>query len=147
MDNVALPLLDINVLRELTQAIDPTGEKRLLQRVLHTFEASSSKLLLQAEAALLVNDWDVIGRVAHTLKSSSASIGALRLASFCAELEANIVCTERLRLGSARSRETQPESLYPTLGSDVELNKILRRLEALLQATRVTIEPLLKEPS
>jgi HPt (histidine-containing phosphotransfer) domain-containing protein len=144
MNNVALPLLDADVLREMTQAIDPTGEKRLLQRVLETFNASSSKLLLQAQAALLTDDWAVIGRVAHTLKSSSASIGALRLANFCAELEANVARSEPWGLKSALSEETPPESLYPTLGSDVEPEQVLYMLEALLQATRVTIEPLLK---
>jgi HPt (histidine-containing phosphotransfer) domain-containing protein len=147
MNNVDLPLLDVNVLYELTQAIDPTGEKRLLQRVLHTFDASSAKLLLQAQEALLVNDWAVIGRVAHTLKSSCASIGAMRLASFCAELEANIARGGRLGLRSAVGGETLPESLYPTFALDVEPDQVLHRLNTLLQATQVAIEPLLKSSS
>jgi HPt (histidine-containing phosphotransfer) domain-containing protein len=88
MSNDALPLLDLEVFNHLVCTLDPGGEKRLGQRVLCAFQESSGKLWLQAQEALAQGDWEVMHRVAHTLKSSSATIGAVRLAQHCSELEA-----------------------------------------------------------
>jgi HPt (histidine-containing phosphotransfer) domain-containing protein len=70
-------------LREL----DPTGAAGLLPRVLSAFETSVARLLPELAQARANGDLQAIGRVAHTLKSSSASIGALRLSALCAECE------------------------------------------------------------
>ena len=44
----------------------------------------------QLDAAHRAGDRNAIRLVAHTLKSSSASIGALRLSQLCAQIEAAI---------------------------------------------------------
>ena len=46
---VPLPGLDAEALGRLT-ALDPTGENRLLERVLNAFQASAARLVPQLEA-------------------------------------------------------------------------------------------------
>ena len=82
-------VLDPGALARLSE-LDPRGENRLLERVLQAFQTSAARLRPQADAARLSGDRDVIKRVAHTLKSSAASIGSLRLAGLCAEIESGI---------------------------------------------------------
>lgn len=81
LDPVALARL-----REL----DPTGENKLVERVLKAFQTSAARLMPQLQAAREANDRTTVRLVAHTLKSSSASIGALTLSQLCGELEATI---------------------------------------------------------
>lgn len=70
-------------LREL----DPHGLNRLLDRVVRAFQSSLDRLLPQLLEAHAKGDPAGVRHVAHTLKSSSASIGALKLSALCAELE------------------------------------------------------------
>ena len=79
--------LDAESLARLT-LLDPSGENRLLERVLKAYQASAARLLPQLAAAQLSGDRNAIRLVAHTLKSSSASIGALALSQRCAQIEA-----------------------------------------------------------
>ena len=72
------------------RSLDPTGKARLLERVLAAFEASLARLGPQLDAARRSGDADAVKQVAHTLKSSSASIGAIKLSRLCAEMEAMI---------------------------------------------------------
>jgi histidine phosphotransfer protein HptB len=80
--------LDPTALARLRE-LDPDGRHGVLARVLEAFETSLSRMLaqLQAEAGEAGNP-GVVSSVAHTLKSSSASVGALSLASACADVEA-----------------------------------------------------------
>ena len=79
-------VIDIDALRRLAE-LDPTGANRLLQRVFQAFESSALRMLPQAQAALASGDLAGVRHVAHTLKSSSASIGAIKLSRLCAEIE------------------------------------------------------------
>ena len=79
-------LLDADALDRLRE-LDPTGKSRLLERVLRAFESSASRLAQQFREARSGGDMQGIRHVVHTLKSSSASIGALALARLCAEIE------------------------------------------------------------
>ena len=54
------------------------------------FETSIGRMLPQLEEAVKLQDQASIVHVAHTLKSSSASIGALKLSQTCAEIETMI---------------------------------------------------------
>ena len=67
--------------------LDPQGTNRVVERVLCAFEASLQRLLPQAAQALRDGDHAAVRHVAHTLKSSSASVGALELSRRCAEIE------------------------------------------------------------
>lgn len=83
----ALDAAAIARLREL----DPNNQHGVVERVLTTYDASLRRLLAQADAGR--EQAATVAGVAHTLKSSSASVGALSLAAACAEIE------RRLRSG------------------------------------------------
>lgn len=80
-------VLDAAALERL-RALDPTGENQLMSRVLNAFNTSLTRLMPQLAQAQATQDCPAIRHVAHTLKSSSASIGALHLSKLCTELEA-----------------------------------------------------------
>ena len=83
----AAAALDASALTRLSE-LDPTGKSRLLERVLTVYQGSLNRLLPQLQMARRDRDAVAIERVAHTLKSSSATIGALHFAALCAETEA-----------------------------------------------------------
>jgi HPt (histidine-containing phosphotransfer) domain-containing protein len=78
--------LALSRLREL----DPDGRQGVLMRVLAAFETSLSRMLVQLQAERDSGHASVVASVAHTLKSSSASVGALELAQACSEVEAKL---------------------------------------------------------
>lgn len=88
-------------LREL----DPSGQGGLVARVLATYTQSLAKLLDQLAAARADADRSRLRHVAHTLKSSSASVGALTLSGLCADVE------RRLRDGETAGMEAQVDAL------------------------------------
>lgn len=78
--------LDAGSLQRLHE-LDPQGTNRVVERVLRAFEASLLRLLPQSVQALRDGDHEAVRHVAHTLKSSSASVGALELSRRCADIE------------------------------------------------------------
>jgi len=72
----------------------------LLTRVFQAFETSLNRLLPQLEQARNTTDAAGVRLVAHTLKSSSATIGAVQLSKVCAEVEA---MAQESRLDAAAS--------------------------------------------
>ena len=83
---VGARVLDAQALANLAQ-LDPTGASKLLSRVLTAYRGSLARLLPQLTAARLPLDLGTLKLVTHTLKSSSASIGALDLSSLCSAAE------------------------------------------------------------
>jgi HPt (histidine-containing phosphotransfer) domain-containing protein len=81
--------LDAEALGRLRE-LDPTGANRLLERVFQAFESSASRLMPQLREAHRAGDHAGVRHVVHTLKSSSASIGAIKLSQICAEIETMI---------------------------------------------------------
>ncbi len=79
-------VLNAEAIRRLRE-LDPTGESHLLTRVFQAFETSLNRLLPQLEQARNTADAAGVRLVAHTLKSSSATIGAVQLSRVCAEVE------------------------------------------------------------
>ena len=80
--------LDAGVLDSL-RALQPAGGASLVERVVAAYLEHTPSQLAEARAALLRGDTAVLRRAAHTLKSSSANVGALRLSALCRELEAD----------------------------------------------------------
>lgn len=83
------PVLDPAALERLAE-LDPTGKNRLIERVFQAFESSTLRLMPQLREAQHAGDHATVRHVAHTLKSSSASIGAIKLSRLCAEIETMI---------------------------------------------------------
>lgn len=82
----AAPAIDgatFDRLREL----DPDGRRGFVRQVLQTYERSLERQLAVLDLAASAGDVPRVGEVAHTLKSSSASVGALGLSSRCAVVE------------------------------------------------------------
>jgi len=79
-------VLDVQALDRLRE-LDPTGENRLMERVVSAFETSVARLMPQLDEALRSNELAGIRHVSHTLKSSSASMGAVKLSKMCSEIE------------------------------------------------------------
>lgn len=113
--------LDAEALARLRE-LDPKGENQLIERVLRAFEASAVRLLPQLEAARASGDRAGVRHVAHTLKSSSASIGALALSQHCAKVEGLI-------------RENSSEDLQ------VPLSALVAELDAVRAAIRSMVDP------
>lgn len=112
-------VLDAQALDRLRE-LDPKGENHLIERVLQAFETSVARLGPQLEASRLSGDRAGIRHVAHTLKSSSASIGALALSQHCAVVEAMI-------------RQESPDDLDgPLAALSAELDAVLQALRSLL---------------
>jgi HPt (histidine-containing phosphotransfer) domain-containing protein len=79
-------VLDRNALNRLHE-LDPSGVNRLLERVAKAFEASATRLIPKLREGARAGDLAAVQQVAHTLKSASASIGALKLSRLCADVE------------------------------------------------------------
>jgi PAS domain S-box-containing protein len=82
-------VLDPQALQRLRD-LDPTGQNQLMERVFKAFDTSVGRLLPQLDEAARVADLQGVRHVTHTLKSSSASIGALKLSRLCADTEAQV---------------------------------------------------------
>jgi len=84
--------LDAGALARLRE-LDPDGRHGVVMRVMKAFETSLTRMLGQLSTQLANagrSDPTVVASVAHTLKSSSASVGALSLARTCAEIEQGV---------------------------------------------------------
>jgi len=81
-------LLDPEAIRRLRE-LDPSGENKLLERVVTAFSTSLDRLLPDLARARSTSPPDLaaIRNVSHTLKSSSASLGATALSQRCADIE------------------------------------------------------------
>jgi HPt (histidine-containing phosphotransfer) domain-containing protein len=82
-DDVAV--LDPQVLAELRAA---TGDdEEFIRDLVATYVDEAPANLAALTAAVAGGDVDAVVRPAHTLKSSSASLGAMRLSAICREIE------------------------------------------------------------
>jgi HPt (histidine-containing phosphotransfer) domain-containing protein len=82
-------VLDAQALARLRE-LDPGGKAGLLDRVLATYTQTLGRMLGQFRTARGTADLQTLRHVSHALKSSSASVGALALASKCADVEARV---------------------------------------------------------
>lgn len=82
----AAPALDADALGRLHE-LDPDGSRGFVAQVLKTYETSMLRHLARLQEAMSAGDHKLAGEIAHTLKSSSASVGALGFSRHCLELE------------------------------------------------------------
>ncbi len=78
--------LDTAVLDELCDAVD--GDRSFVVDLVETFLADAARQLDELEVACSANNVAEAVRPAHTLKSSSATVGAVALATAAREAEA-----------------------------------------------------------
>lgn len=80
------PVIDPQAIERLRE-LDPTGQQGVLQRVLQAYETSLTRHLADIATVAGVADLDRLARSVHTLKSSSAAVGALAFSQHCADVE------------------------------------------------------------
>jgi HPt (histidine-containing phosphotransfer) domain-containing protein len=78
--------LDEQALRQLN-ALDPRGGQQLVGRVLTAYAQSLRNLLTSLPSVPSEADAEPVRHLVHTLKSSSASVGATRMSALCAATE------------------------------------------------------------
>jgi len=114
-------VLDAAALARLAE-LDPQGSAGLVQRVLTAYanalERSGQELLLLRQPV----QPEPLRHLAHTLKSSSASVGALALSALCAQVEHNV--------------RLQPASDIGALldAMQAEMQRVAGAVQAMLQA-------------
>jgi len=113
VDNPNRSVLDPSSLDQLRQ-LDPTGGSGFVVRVLGTYIRSLERHEDEARRAHGAGQWDELARAAHTLKSASASVGALTFSQICADIESRIrrqeldqiePCLDRFFSEAARVRD------------------------------------------
>ena len=78
--------LDASALDAL-RALDKDGTRGVVRRVFDIYLKNAPVLIAEIQAGAAASDLDRLGRAAHSLKSSSRSVGAANLAEMCRELE------------------------------------------------------------
>jgi CheY-like chemotaxis protein len=81
-----LAAIDLQVLDNI-RALQRKEAPALLGKVIQNYLSHSSRLLLALQEAVVRNDASSLQKVAHNLKSSSATLGARTLAALCQDLE------------------------------------------------------------
>ena len=89
---------------DAVRQLDPDGNDRLLARLIALYRDDSSQLLADMENALKVGDADGVARAAHTLKSSSANLGATNVAALARQIEHSARTGDLTDLGSSLTR-------------------------------------------
>ena len=79
------PILDQQVVDELRASVG--GDEDFVRDVAATYVAEGTEHMAQVEAAFAASDLAAIVRPAHSLKSSSAALGATRMSSISREIE------------------------------------------------------------
>jgi CheY-like chemotaxis protein/HPt (histidine-containing phosphotransfer) domain-containing protein len=117
------PTLNLAVLAEL-RALQGEGPEDLLTMLVEYFLRDTPSRLASMRTAAAQKDARALERVAHTMKSSCASLGAVPMAELCAQLE---------RCG----RNNRLEDAVPSLDRlDGEFDRVARALpEVLAQCT------------
>ena len=112
--------LDESALARLRE-LDPGGGNKLIERIVAAYSKSLERLLPDLAGARGASlQLSVVRHVSHTLKSSSASLGALALSQRCAAIEG------MARNGQLEGLETQLDCM---LG---EIAQVRQALNALL---------------
>lgn len=78
--------IDENALKAI-EALQRPGKPDLLSRIVELFKTESPKTLSGLVEGIESMDMEAVRVAAHTLKSSSAYVGALELSECCKELE------------------------------------------------------------
>jgi CheY-like chemotaxis protein/HPt (histidine-containing phosphotransfer) domain-containing protein len=84
------------------RALQREGAPDILGRVINHYFSQSPEFIRKLNDAVAANEGEIIRSIAHSFKSGSANLGALRLAEICAEME---------RFGNANTMDVNKEIL------------------------------------
>ncbi|HET9473140.1 MAG TPA: Hpt domain-containing protein, partial [Steroidobacteraceae bacterium] len=89
---------------DAVRQLDPDGNDRLLARLIALYRDDSSQLLADLDNSLKVGDADGVARAAHTLKSSSANLGATNVAALARQIEHSARAGDLADLGASLTK-------------------------------------------
>ncbi|HYM48387.1 MAG TPA: Hpt domain-containing protein, partial [Burkholderiaceae bacterium] len=118
-------VLDMSVIDRIRE-MEQRGAARLLERLIETYTATATKLMADAERALAQGDAAALRQAVHTLKSSSANVGATTLSQRFGALELH-----------AREGRTQAAG-HEWAAVRIEYERALQALQALMTAENVS---------
>jgi signal transduction histidine kinase/CheY-like chemotaxis protein/HPt (histidine-containing phosphotransfer) domain-containing protein len=113
--------IDDQVLNSLA-SLPFASNKSLASQVIQTYMNSSLDLMTRLGEAIDRGDAECIRKAAHSLKSSSANVGAVRLAELCASIETSTRASDR---ASAVTLQGQIKDEYSHV-----IDALRRRIEA-----------------
>lgn len=113
-----VPTLDPEALERLTQ-LDPGNGRGFLVRVMQTYSTALQRYVGTLHSARQAANIRLVGETAHTLKSSSAAIGAERFSALCAEVE---------RLAKAANPEALEQPLTRLLDEAARVDHAVRAI-------------------
>lgn len=79
--------LDQNALDQLRE-LDPDGSSGIFAQIINSYITDATSLIEQMRTALGANDLEALARHAHSLKSTSLSLGATRVSEIARDVEA-----------------------------------------------------------
>jgi HPt (histidine-containing phosphotransfer) domain-containing protein len=121
------PAVDAATIDELERSVG--DDRAFLRELVETYLDDAPAQVAAMRAGLLSTDWAQVHRAAHTLKSNSASVGAMTLAELCRQLEALTAP------GRADDLDPESASLRERLAAiDAELERVAVDLDALVPA-------------
>jgi CheY-like chemotaxis protein len=110
-----ISVIDDGVFRELVMS---TGDDAaFVGELMDTYFTDAPALLAQLQSSLAADDAETFRRAAHTLKSSSATMGAMTLSEVAKDLE---MMGKSGSLDGAASKIAQAETLYPHVKAALE---------------------------
>ena len=113
------PAIDPESLELLVEMIGPDEPAAILD-LLDTYLGDSARQIQELQTSFASGDMKNVHRIAHSMKSSSATFGALELSKYCEQLERSSrdncndgecgqqlahVCSERLRVVESLTNE------------------------------------------
>jgi HPt (histidine-containing phosphotransfer) domain-containing protein len=104
------------------RALQREGAPNILDKVIELYLSGAPELIQQMSTAAEQNDAPALQMAAHSLKSSSAHVGALLLSALCKELET---------MGRANGAEGAAQKV---LAVETEFKRVQRALAALIAA-------------
>lgn len=90
--------------------MDLVAGGQIVDELIDLFAQHTPPLLAKLECALTNGDWETAHQIAHRLKGSSASIGGVRLAALCSDIDAAL----------AAHKPQDAETLGQYLGQEYE---------------------------
>lgn len=93
--------IDADAIARLRRDLDPEGRHDIVPRILRTYDTSLSSMITRLEDIAASGDREALFQVAHKMKSSSASVGALVLGARCTEVDRAIRDGQPLDVGAA----------------------------------------------
>jgi PAS domain S-box-containing protein len=113
-------VIDRQVLEQLRKVVT-NGKPELLERVVKLYLTESPKLIQKLKQAAGAADANAIASSAHSLKSSSANVGAMGLSRYCADIEASARRSDTEEARRLLERiEAEHDSVQSALAAEVE---------------------------